>query len=642
MMEDETGKCLRWQIVAVVVALAVLVLAMPLAMPLTYLSERGVSLATLSWVTGYAETFVPQFDYWMGVHKQWLGNSLATGKMPILLIAMPGLAIAVLGVGLGLNPHSSIPNIHGSARWAKDSDIRRMDLLDGMIVVLGLWRRRWLKLPETLSVLCIAPPGTGKTASVVVPTILTGDRVSMIVNDVKPELHDITSGHRHSLGPVFRLEWAARDDPTAGKIFPRWNPLSPRSLPDAGADRDLYIDRLTTILVPDPQGGADPHWSKKGRAALAGLTHFLISKCEAANFDGLPPSWGGQEPCFPMLLDWITEANLAAAAEIGRLKETDPNAAMMADPIQEFLMSAVDEARTGAYAHRAVLELTQLANTPDRERGSVLSTMDAGLSVFKNAAVRERTRVSDFGFADLRGIADPLGGAPRPVTIYLCVSQQDARTLGVVTGLFVEALSAYLIAHPPGGTEPSGRRLGPFPALFVLDEFPQMPKLQALIDGPAVGRGQKVSYLLIGQDFGQIEEKYGKPGLETLLSTTAAKVILPLNNETVAKRFSEMVGNRTHESASRSRTYGLSAQANPFAVNVNKSLAGVPLIHPADFMSMPAGTHVVLFQKFINRPIKATTPFYFRDPILRRRGWNPRTGKGPKPAPLMPPPPRGE
>jgi type IV secretion system protein VirD4 len=197
----------------------------------------------------------------------------------------------------------------------------------------------------------------------------------------------------------------------------------------------------------------------------------------------------------------------------------------------------------------------------------------------------------------------------------------------VVTGLFVEALSAYLIAHPPGGG------LGPFPALFVLDEFPQMPKLQALIDGPAVGRGQKVSYLLIGQDFAQIEEKYGKTGLETLLSTTAAKIVLPLNNEAVAKRFSEMVGNFTHEGESKSRTYGFSKQANPFATNVTKSLSGVALIQPADLMSMAPGTQVLIYQSFANRPVRLKSPAYYTDPALRRRAFNPRTGTGPLPAP---------
>ncbi|MDR3440109.1 type IV secretory system conjugative DNA transfer family protein [Telmatospirillum sp.] len=641
-MDSEVGKAVRWQLVSVTVALVVLVVGSPLMLPLSYLSERGVSLDTIGWVNGYFSTLLPHWDYWLSVYGDWLQHAVSARHAPVFVVALPALAVVVLGIGLGLNPHSMVPAIHGAARWARSNDIKRMGLLGGFIVVLGTWRHRWLKLPETLSVLCIAPPGTGKTAAVVVPSILTCDGASMVINDVKPELHAITSGFRQSLGPVIRLEWAAEDDPAGGAPHPRWNPLSPKSTPASGPQRDLFIDRLAAILIPDPQGNADPHWSKKGRAALTGLVHFILSKCEAGNHAGLPEIWWGAEPSFAMLLDWITEASFTAGEEVERLRESDPNAALMADPIRNFLMAAVAEARAGGYAHRAVMELTQLANTPDRERGSILSTVDAGLAVFKNSAVRQRTSVSDFAFSDLRGMPDPRSRKMRPVTVYLCVNQQDARALGVVTGLFIEALSAYLIAHPPGEADGIGGKVGPYPVLFVLDEFPQMPKVQALIDGPAVGRGQKLSYLLIGQDFAQIEEKYGKTGLETLLSTTAAKIVLPLNNEAVAKRFSDMVGNRTVEGQTRSRTYGFSKQANPFAVNINKSLSGVALIHPADFMSMPVGTHVLLMQKFSNRPIRAETPFYFKDHRLRRRAWDPRTGKGPRPAPVALPWPVAE
>lgn len=435
-MEDEIRKCVRWQLLSGLTAMAVLVISLPVALPVAYLAERGVSLTTLDWVQGYFSTLLPNWDYWLSVHRQWLTNALGSGHIPILMVGVPAVAVCVLGTGLALNPYSMTSTVHGSARWANAGDISHMGLLDGFIVVLGQWRGRLLQLPETLSVLCIAPPGTGKTASVVVPTILTCDGASMIINDVKPELHDITSGYRQTLGPVLRLEWAAEDDPSSGKVYPRWNPLSPRSIPEPGPQRDLYVDRLTAILVPDPQGNADPHWSKKGRAALAGFIHYLVSKCEAGNFDGLPDQWKLCEPSFPMLLDWITEASLAAGDEIEQMKETDPNGAMMADPVRTFLMAAVNEARANGYAHRAVMELTQLANTPDRERGSVLSTMDAALVIFKNAAVRQRTKVSDFGFADLRGVADPQTGRMRPMTVYLCVSQQDARALGVITGLF--------------------------------------------------------------------------------------------------------------------------------------------------------------------------------------------------------------
>jgi type IV secretion system protein VirD4 len=626
-MLDGAARYRRWQVGAALLSVTLLLGALPLAIPLAYLSDRGVSIASLDWVARYFASLPDHPAYWLDAYRQWVGGGFARGRLPTSLLLPPGLALACLALAAALNPHKPIDAIHGSARWADSRDVRRMKLFRGVVVVLGRWRHRRLKLPETLSALCIAPPGTGKTVSVVVPTILDGDEVSMIVNDVKPELHRITSGHRRSLGPVFKLDWAAVDDPARGIIRARWNPLSPKSLPPPGPERDLHIDRLCTILVPDPQGGADPHWSRKGRAALAGLTHYIVCKAEAGNGAGLPARWHGAEPSFPMLLDWLTEASLAAGEAVEALKKNDPNAVFGADPVRDMLMGAVAEVRQGSYAHRAVLELTQLANTPDRERGSVLSTMDAGLAVFKNEAVRQRTTCSDFSFADLRGMPDPRSGRMRPVTVYLCVNQQDARALSVVTGLFVEALSAWLIAHPPGGG------LGPYPALFVLDEFPQMPKLQALIDGPAVGRGQKVSYLLIGQDFAQIEDKYGKNGLETLMSTTAAKIVLPLNNEVVAKRFSEMVGQFTHEGESKSRTYGFSKQANPFATNITKSLAGVALIQPADLMSMPSGSQILIYQSFANRPVKLKSPAYYADSALRRRAFNPRTGTGPQPAP---------
>jgi len=626
-MHDGAARHRRWQVGAALLSVALLLAALPLAIPLAYLSDRGVSIASLDWVGRYFTSLPDHPAYWLEAYRQWVSSGFARGQLPTSLLLPPSLALACLALAAGLNPHKPIDAIHGSARWADAKDVRRMRLFRGFVVVLGRWRHRRLKLPETLSALCIAPPGTGKTVSVVVPTILDGDGVSMVINDVKPELHRITSGHRRRLGPVFKLDWAAIDDPARGLVHPRWNPLSPKSLPPPGPERDLYIDRLCSILIADPQGGADPHWSRKGRAALAGLTHYIVCKAEAGNVTGLPARWLGAEPCFPMLLDWVTEASLAAGEAIEALKQSDPNAVFGADPVRDMLMGAVMEARQGQYAHRAVLELTQLANTPDRERGSVLSTMDAGLAVFKNEAVRQRTTTSDFAFADLRGMRDPKAGRMRPVTVYLCVNQQDARALGVVTGLFVEALSAWLISHPPGGV------LGPYPALFVLDEFPQMPKLQALIDGPAVGRGQKVSYLLIGQDFAQIEEKYGKPGLETLLSTTAAKIVLPLNNEQVAKRFSEMVGQYTHEGESKSRTYGFSKQANPFATNITRSLAGVALIQPADLMSMPSGTQILIYQSYSNRPVRLKSPAYYADSALRRRAFNPRSGTGPQPAP---------
>ena len=208
---------------------------------------------------------------------------------------------------------------------------------------------------------------------------------------------------------------------------------------------------------------------------------------------------------------------------------------------------------------------------------------------------------------------DPITGQYKPISVYLSVNQVDARALSVISGIFIDLMSSYLIANTPNFVNKTDGKMGPFPALFVLDEFPTMPKLKAIIEGPAVGRGQKVSYLLIGQDLGQISGKYGKDDLETVISTTACKVILSQNNEVTAQRFSKMIGNKTVQTNSYSKSEGMSKNSNPFAKNVTYQLQGVSVISTTQLLSLPTTKQVILMQSFIDRPIMADAPRYYLD-----------------------------
>ena len=330
--------------------------------------------------------------------------------------------------------------------------------------------------------------------------------------------------------------------------------------------------------------------------------------------------WKGHEPCIAMILDWITEAQMSIALDIKRRAAEGDQMAAMADPMKEVLDKATAECDKYGYSRRATTELNQLAATPDKERGSILSTALSGINIFKNAAVRERTKFSDFCFKDLRGMKDPITGEMKPISVYLSVNQVDALALNVITGIFVELMSNFLIANKPGDIMNDGTKVGPFPVSFVLDECPQLPKLQAVINGPAVGRGQKVSYLFIGQDLGQISGKYGKDDLETIITTTAAKVILAQNNEQTAERFSKMIGTRTIEVASSSRTEGLSQQTNPFAANVSRSYQSTNVVAASSMMSLDMLKQYVLMQGFLNKPILADSPRWYLDKdMLKKR-----------------------
>ena len=675
----ERDAAIQWVLITVMIAFIVSYLLAILSFAMTNLIPRGISQDNMLLVWKFAKKAAIQPIYLLNIYWKWLVKALkAQNEMPFYfwLPTIPFFSFfIILTTGLVTNPHSWLSTIHGSGRIATKKDIEKMGLFKGFIVVLGRWHGKLLRLPETLSVLVLAPPGTGKTVGVVMPTIFESNNISIIVNDPKPELCYKTSGYRQTIGPVFVINWGAEDEPEKGIYYPSWNMLSGTCLPPFGPARDMYVDSMVNVLVEEPKGGADPHWAKTGRNALTGFIHFVVGKCERARandyfigklYEGklddkdrevlegyymdmtdadaaealdhlrngtlnlnnyvpigtwemLPETWVGAEPCIAMILDWLTEAQMQMAAEIKRKTEEGDQMAALADPMRDMLDQAVAECKRYGYAHRAVVELNQLSGTPDKERGSILSTALTGIGIFKNSAVRSRTKMSDFIFKDLRGMKDPITGEMKSIAIYLSVNQVDARALNIITGTFVELMSNFLIANPPNFKQGDGSMTGPFPTLFVLDEFPQMPKLGAVKDGPAVGRGQKVSYLLIGQDLGQISGQYGKDDLETIISTTAAKIILSQNNEQTAQRFEKMIGTKTVEVASKSRTEGWSKQATPFSANVSRSLQGTAVIGASQMLSLPSTQQIVLMQGFMNRPIMADAPRWFLDKEMTRK-----------------------
>ena len=662
-----------WFFIGAIVGLMMLYLIVPF----WHIWENGLSRQSISEVWSYLVSAVKKPALMWYQYTKWFrlmlrGSGLMGGLIALLPFLTWGLIFCIAWV---LNPHDFMLKTFGGGRLATYADVKKMKLFDGFVMVLGRFKGKLLKMPETLSALVVAPPGTGKTVGVVIPTILESPGMSIIVNDPKPELCFKTSGYRATQGPVFVINWGEEDDPVKGIYYPSWNPLSASCLPPPGPARDMYIDSMVAVIVEEPKGGADPHWSKTGRNAMSGFLHFISSKCERARandyftarlmdgsfdeedakvlmtyyaempdlsarsamqaiqdgtltydnyapigtWEGLPDYWHGCEPCIAMILDWLNDTQMKIAADIKRRANEGDQMAALADPMRDVLDFAVQECSRFHYSQRAMLEMNQLASTPDKERGSILSTALTGIGVFKNSAVRARTRFSDFTFRDLRGMRDPVTGEMKPISVYLSVNQVDARALSVITGIFIELMSSFLIANPPNFVGSDGVKSGPFPVMFVLDEFPQMPKLSAVKDGPAVGRGQKVSYLLIGQDLGQISGQYGKDDLETIITTTAAKVILAQNNEQTAQRFEKMIGTKTIKNVSVSAQEGVFGINPKMSQNVSTSLQSQSVVGASEMMSLDAMKQYVIMQGFLNRPILADSPRWYLDKAMKKK-----------------------
>lgn len=642
--------------------------AFGLSFAVEYIWRMGWSPATMQWCKIYLTHMLTSGGLSvMAEIPAWAMRTMLHTDMPCLTPLLPILAYYFLAdttLTKEFNPHGKDKFDEKSSNKATEEEIRKMGLLSGFMMVLGYFKKKPLMFSECLSALCVAPPGTGKTQGVVIPTILDCNTVSMIINDPKPELKQQTSAYRATVGPVFIMNWAGQDDPARGIYYPSWNPLSPEHVPFDTEQRDLYVDAICNVLVPDvASSSADPHWTLTGRAGLSGLVQFIISKVERAKADdyfysritsgmfdaedaavlsdyylsmindpnayaahalmqrgelnatnyvhigtwnGIPDAWRGHEASLSMILDWLNASQIRIAQELENRRRQGDQMVMMADPMRDLFQSAVDEARQYAYAHRAILELTQLANTPDKERGSIISTMMSGLAIFRNAAVKNRTSHSDFHFSDLRGMRDPRDGKIKPVTVYLSINMVDAQALNPITGIFIELMTNFLLSNKPGDTH-HGEKLGPCPVLFLMDEMPKMQKLQAVIQGPDLGRGQSISYLIIGQDIHQIAEKYGSDAAATIISTTAAKIVLRQNDPDTAKRFSDMMGEKMQKKMVKG------ADGKETETTESKLL-----YTPMDIMKLSPKKQLVIFQGYYNRPIEADHQQAWQDPRLAK------------------------
>ena len=640
--------------------------AFALSFWIEHIWRYGWSPATAKWTTLYLQNMLTSGGLSVLAEiPAWFMRTLLRTDLACMTPLLPIIAYFFMADSTlvkEFNPYGNDKFDDKSSNKATKEDIEKMGLLKGFMMVLGYFKKKPLMMNECLSALCVAPPGTGKTQGVVFPTIFECNNVSMIINDPKPELYQDSSAYRATIGPVFIMNWAGQDDPARGIYYPSWNPLSPEHVPFNPEQRDLYIDSMCNVLISDKEASsADPHWTISGRAALSGLVQFMVSKVERAKADdyfyarltsgtfneedaavlndyylsmmndpnayaalallqrgelnamnyvhigtwkNIPDAWIGHEASLSMIMDWLNGAQIALAQEAEERRRAGDQMVALEDPMNRLFMGAVDEARQYAYSHRAILELTQLANTPDKERGSIISTVMEGLSIFRNAAVRNRTSHSDFHFADLRGMVDPRDGKVKPVTVYLSINMVDAQALNPITGIFIELMTNFLLANKPEA-EHAGKKLGPYPVLFVLDEMPKMQKLQAVIQGPDLGRGQKISYLIIGQDIHQIQEKYGADAAATIISTTAAKIVMRQNDPDTAKRFSEMMG------------YKMKIKTVKGPDGKDKEEKSEELLYsPMDIMKLDDKKQLVIFQGWYHRPIEADKQYAFNDPRL--------------------------
>lgn len=617
---------------------------------IAYLDTFGVSQTTLGHAGRYFSSLANGglFEAWTYVWNQ-ASSSLATwGAILGTLSVLPAAWAALT------NPYRLHDLIYGDAKFADRVTVKSVEkegsysFSDGIHLHLGYFNGQPLRLVEGRSGAVYAPPGSGKTAAVIVPCIVSSDQTSLIVHDSKPELATMTSGWRQRVGPVYVLDFSATDfidkadydNPAKTRFYVTINPLDPQVLPSDPADRDTAIDAMWQLLIPPPKGGggANDYFNMKGRAAGVGFTHYLHLKVnEYGDYSGLPERWVGKKASFPMLVDYIASAQMDAANKVEREKAEAQMAGEKApskDAMSEWLRTVVNECKDWKDSERCYRELSTLVSMAPNERSGVLGTLDSGLIPFKNKAVAERMSDCMLTPAMMRG--EKVGGVWRPVTLYVCCNQAEAKAFASVTALIYDMFARYHCTYRPGEKDKRGTLVGPFNVYYVLDEFKQLPQIPAVADIAAVGRSMGCSILISTQSESQYKEVYGAEQTSTQRSLMGFRVFLNQNDPESIKLCQDMVGPTTIEKKSVSKSSGSIKMDDWGKSNTSLSLERIELMRHNDVSAMSHGTQVVLLQGFMSRPFVMKSPFFFSDPVLKPRVFNMRSKTGPAPAPPLP------
>ena len=238
--------------------------------------------------------------------------------------------------------------------------------------------------------------------------------------------------------------------------------------------------------------------------------------------------------------------------------------------------------------HKAKWLAGAALNTADQ---AMLSVMSTALSRLNNFLDSEMEQLLCFGTA-----IDAEKFCSERSAIFIILPEEDQSKYFMVS-LLVQQLyrEILVIADEKGGTLDNR-------VMFYLDEMGTFPKIEGIEAMFSAGRSRKISIVAIIQSFAQLEQKYGKEGMEIITDNTQLTVFGGFApNSQSAEVLSKALGEQTIQSGSVSlgKEHSQSLQ-----------MIGRPLMTVDELKSMPKGQFIVM--KTGTHPMISPLKLYFK------------------------------
>lgn len=461
-------------------------------------------------------------------------------------------------------------NIFGTARWGTKKDLQKEgfigndngvvygQLFEAKVIAtlnkkegtVSLHLRRSSLIISSVGVtntLLAAPTGSGKGVSTAISTLLNYNG-SVFVLDFKGESFEKTSGYRAKKGKVYRFAPVSE----TGHSF--------NSLMEIPGGKDAYgYANLIADTILTPQSGkasGDANSEHFREAAIAFLTGVILHV---------------------LCSDYPDKTLPGAKTFLSSVNPENP-----ADDTYSLMQMINGVHCTQDIHERVAMAAGDQLKRPDKERQSVLSTVQKSLRVFEDPRVRDSSMSHDF-------YIDEFEKTDEPISLYLTLPYAHMSRLAPLIRLFIMLM---IRKFTDGETRHDNRKLK-IPLLLILDEFDKLGKFSEVQEAMGILRGYGIHFLLIIQSPSQLIDIYGR---NHQFFAHCKNVLLFAPGEIESgKVCSEMIGKESIWKSSTS-TSGTRFSVGLDNLNISGNEQERNLINPDEVMKLPPDQLIILTQ----------------------------------------------
>ena len=542
-----------------------------------------------------------------------------------------------IGIVLLIFMKRKTPDYYGTARFSDREEIDKMGITknpeDG--VVLGMTEDNKLITDSGVEhIINMAPTRTGKGINTVLPTLWTW-KSSVIVNDIKGECWDLTSGYRRSILKQKCIFFNPMDDTGEGISY---NPLE---LVKVGTKSEQEDSRAIAITLLDTDGkGESDHWiSSAVNLLTAVILHTKYVNVNASFIDVMKFLEDPKEPLIDKigavigkeLNDYGDIVDKTKKDENGEIAKDENDEDIKIPPFNHYQSLRQQGINNLSFNELYMQDTTlhplvgstfaTIFATPDKERGSIFSTCINKLSIFKDPRVMNNIKKSDVTPKDIMNnrislylitppkaikMTKPLFRLILTQTIYELTDKMEfnnrkkidieKKKKGMNLSEVQKSLNKFVYEEKVDYSKLKNKRI-----LFLIDEFPALGNLSLFEEALAYIAGYGLKALLIVQSINQLNKIYGKDN--SIIDNCRTQLYFTPNDKDTPKMISDMMGNKTEKIITRSGK-------GFFMENRSESYQARALMTAGEIRVLPYEKLLLLLSG--KNPIKGNKIFWFK------------------------------